>query len=57
MTLGGVSFNEAEAIKPRNLCRHGGISPTPCCFNEAEAIKPRNQGLHELAEWLMTELQ
>ena len=39
----GRRFNEAEAIKPRNLPeRSGVIRYFGVCFNEAEAIKPRN---------------
>ena len=38
-------FNEAEAIKPRNLTARLSCSRVwPTCFNEAEAIKPRNPG-------------
>ena len=39
-----ISFNEAEAIKPRNLDRAimKLYSRRTRCFNEAEAIKPRN---------------
>ena len=37
-------FNEAEAIKPRNLASNCPCRITPQArFNEAEAIKPRNQ--------------
>ena len=35
-------FNEAEAIKPRNLPRPQPAACAARCFNEAEAIKPRN---------------
>ena len=37
-----TSFNEAEAIKPRN--HEGKVTDEGVwfCFNEAEAIKPRN---------------
>ena len=36
------SFNEAEAIKPRNLLLERHSRPVRGGFNEAEAIKPRN---------------
>ena len=42
----GESFNEAEAIKPRNRAPAVDASPQGTRFrrfNEAEAIKPRNQ--------------
>ena len=46
-----TSFNEAEAIKPRNPAANTRLgryrSPVFERFNEAEAIKPRNQ-LHDL---------
>ena len=36
-------FNEAEAIKPRNLDMERKSVAGAGRFNEAEAIKPRNQ--------------
>ena len=42
MTWSVASFNEAEAIKPRNLMSRRYSMPFACRFNEAEAIKPRN---------------
>ena len=38
----GCSFNEAEAVKPRNLQRRQSALEICSAFNEAEAIKPRN---------------
>ena len=39
-----LRFNEAEAIKPRNLPSNIGLPKAKAIrFNEAEAIKPRNQ--------------
>ena len=44
-------FNEAEAIKPRNLQLDRRSASQPGGFNEAEAIKPRNpEDRHRIAE-------
>ena len=42
LRLSRPSFNEAEAIKPRNRSWTGVSGPVRSGFNEAEAIKPRN---------------
>ena len=39
----GRCFDEAEAVKPRNLRPGTPACCRPAGFNEAEAIKPRNR--------------
>ena len=53
----GQCFNEAEAIKPRNLPIRLTAESTPTSFNEAEAIKPRNREREEVVRHAQEKLQ